>query len=239
MDVFLVLGLVAIVSGSLISSWLIQRTRKLSWINAHRLVHVNGAANRYPHLPLGNYGLPLETKTSDGTLRVKVVFPRLTETGDVEYIYSWHYFQDLSIAQIKPNHLPNVQFSFAANIASVIQEHLQIDREIEQLNQNFTQLNHLANLVSTSDLYAGKIDLYERALHQLGTLLSQATTLENIYVRLIRETLIGAKISQFDPDALTTRSIDFLEQYQQIKESYLRLKDEATAYIELMQGKNI
>lgn len=233
MDVFLVLGLVAIVSASLATSWLIQRMRKLTWIRQHRLVYVSGAENRYPQLPLGNYGLPLETKTTDGFLRVKVVFPRLTEAGDVEYIYSWHYLQNVAIVQMRLNQRVKVKFSFANDIAPVIQEHLQIDREIEQLNQKYAQLNQLANLIATSDLYATKIDLYERAINQVETLLSQAATLENIYVRLIRETLIGAKISQFDADSLTTRSINFLEQYQQVKESYLRLKDEATAYLEL------
>lgn len=229
----LVLGSVALAVGL----WLVKLNYKLSQIKQRGLVYVTGADRRYPNLPLGSCGIAVERKATDGIQRVKVLFPQLTEQGDVEYIYSWHHLQDVHLTQGRLNSHKRVQLNFAGNIAPIIQEHLQIDREIERLHQQYQQVERLADLVSTSDLYAEQVDLYIRGLRQIEKLMAQAEALENIYVRLIRETLIGAKVSQYNPDSISDNEPDFAGQYQQLKADYLQMKDEATAYLDLVRHR--
>ncbi len=64
-----------------------RQNTKIKKIKSSNVVLVKDATVTYPGLPLNNYGIPLMTRRQS---RVQVVFPRLTQDGDVEYIYSWH-----------------------------------------------------------------------------------------------------------------------------------------------------
>jgi hypothetical protein len=214
--------------------WWFLRRQKLEWISNHALVYVKGAEYRYPDLPLGGYGIPMRVKDS-GYQRVEVVFPRLTESGDVEYIYSWHYWGDIEMAVPEAAERLGESMELAIGVAPVIREHLQIDAEISRLNREYQEVNGLTNLVSTSDLYSNKVDLYERALKQIENLSRRAEQLENIYICFIRETLIGIKLASYDADRITSDVVQFDQQYRQLKEEYLRMKDMAIAHTELMQ----
>lgn len=227
--------LVFAVLAGVLAAWWVLRRQKLEWIGNHALVYVKGAESRYPDLPLGGYGIPMRAKDSSGYQRVEVVFPRLTESGDVEYIYSWHYSRDVEMATPAAVQQRGEPMELAAGIAPVIREHLQIDAEISRLNQEYKKVNELADLVSTSDLYSNKVSLYERALEQIENLLRKAEELENIYICFIRETLIGIQIASYDADRITSDVVHFDDQYRQLKEEYLRLKDTAMAHSELMQ----
>ncbi|WAL62636.1 hypothetical protein [Thermocoleostomius sinensis] len=214
--------------------WWFLRRQKREWISNHALVYVKGAEYRYPDLPLGGYGIPMRVKDS-GYQRVEVVFPRLTESGEVEYIYSWHYWRDVEMATPAAAQQLDKPMELADGIAPVIREHLQIDAEISRLNREYKKVNELADLVSTSDLYSNQVSLYERALDQIENLLRKAEELENIYICFIRETLIGLQIASYDADRITSDVLQFDEQYRQLREEYLRLKETAIAHTELMR----
>lgn len=222
----------AFLIGAAVVWWMFLR-QKLEWINSHALVYVQGADYRYPGLPLGNFGIPMRTKDSNGFKRVEVVFPRLTETGDVEYIYSWHRLQDVQMAKPETIQVPGESMKLADGIMPIIQDHLQIDADITRLHQEYRKVNELADLVSTSNLYASQVHLYERALNQIDNLLRKAQELEQIYVHFIRETLIGLEVSRYDPAQITGDVVIFDAKYKQLKDEYLQMRDAATAYAEL------
>jgi hypothetical protein len=228
--------IIAVVAG-IAAVWWVLRRQKLEWISNHALVYAKGAAYRYPDLPLGGYGLPMRIKDSSGYTRVEIVLPRLTELGDVEYIYSWHYLPDVDMATPTAAQRLGEPMQSAAGIVPVIREHLQIEAEISRLNREYKKVSELADLVSTSDLYSHQVDLYERALTQIEDLLNKAEELENIYVCFIRETLIGLQVSSYDAARITIEVINFDEQYRQLKEDYFRIKDSAIAYTELTQDR--
>jgi hypothetical protein len=213
--------------------WFIRVQRKLEWVDRHDLVYVDGAERRYPNLPLGNYGIPIRAKDTDGYKRVQVVFPRLTEHGDMEYIYSWHDLGSIELATAKQSDAPALLTS-SAGVAPVIQEHLQIEAEIDRLLRERNKVHDLSRILSTSELYANQADIYDRTLDQIENLLDKARELEHIYVRIIRETLIALQVSRYEPDNLTSDMVSFDAQYKHLKTEYLRMKDAATAYDELM-----
>lgn len=230
----IILGAIATTLYFLYSSY---KNKARRCINAHQSVYVKGATQRYANLPFGGYGIPKSLNLSSGKPRVRIIFPRLTEEGDVEYIYSWHDLWSVKFPSAQTLSNLGLQAKLAAEIAPVIWEHLQVDEEIARLIPQYNQVNQLADLVSSSAVYHGQSGIYERALSQLQSLLNRAEDLQNIYVRLIREAMIGSQVAQFNPDMLTDRAIDFEGQYGRLKQEFEQMKDEATAYAELMRSK--
>lgn len=226
----LILVLTVALGGAVIGGLLFQRQRKLTWIKNRGLVDVRGASDRYPHLPLKNYGMAMEVREQN---RVKVVFPRLTEDGDVEYLYSWHSIHDIKIPKSNsPSR--SMRLQSAEEVTQAIREHLQIEPEISQLEQEQEKLERLANLIASSEFYRGYLDPYERASEQIETLIHKARALRNIYVRIIRETLIGAEMSTYTLNEMPSQmAVD--AQYQRLKAEYEQIKQTAIAYPELMQ----
>lgn len=228
MELILILTLAT--AGAVITGLLLQRHHKLTWIKNKGLVDVSGASDRYPHLPLKNYGMAMEVRDQN---RVKVVFPRLTHDGDVEYLYSWHSIHDIKIPKSN-SESRSLRLQLAEEVTQSIQEHLQIEPEILQLEQEQEKLERLANLIASSEFYWGYLDPYERASDQIETLISKARALRNIYVRIIRETLIGAEMSTYTLNEIPSQmAVD--AQYQQLRAEYDQIKQTAIAYPELMQ----
>jgi hypothetical protein len=229
MGAFIVIMLVV----GVVCFWFIRVQRKLEWVDRHDLIYVDGAERRYPNLPMGSYGIPVRARDADGYKRVQVIFPRLTEDGDMEYIYSWHDLGSIELATSRESDAPAL-FSSFSNVAPVIQEHLQIEAEIDRLLEERHKVHDLARILSTSEFYANQADIYDRALEQIENLLDKARELEHIYVRIIRETLIGLQVSRYEPDDIPGDMVSFDAQYKHLKAEYLRMKDTATAYDELM-----
>lgn len=90
-----------------------------------------------------------------------------------------------------------------------------------------------------SELYLSQQEIYERALFQVENLLDKAEELQRVYVRLIREVLIGREIAQYSPDLLPNDSLAIDNQYKKIKEEYQYMKDTATAYAELLRKREL
>ena len=212
-----------------------QRSTKLELIENSSIVFVYGAEVRYPNLPLKNYGIPLQINNKS---RVQVLFPKLTPSGDIEYIYSWHDLSDIEVPQ-EPRRFHNNNLKNLKEITLIIKEHLQIEPDTLSLKEQYIQIKKLANLISTSDIYAVHLGTYESALVQIENLLTKANELQKVYVRLIREALIGVKIAEYSPDILNFSKVTFDEQYQRIKEEYQNMKDVVNAYSQLLnESKN-
>ncbi|MEP0755177.1 hypothetical protein NDA03_23455 [Trichocoleus sp. Lan] len=213
-----------------------KRKAKIKQIKNNTVVLVKGAEQKYPSLPLKNYGIPLMVRRQN---RVQVVFPRLTPEGDVEYIYSWHPLNDVEV--IEQNSKTNdPKLTTIKELAPIIHEHWQLEPEMSVLEEQYRKINDLADLVSTSDVYSVQVATYEKALLEVEKLLRKAEQLQKIYVRLIREALIGVKVAEYNPDRLIVSHLAFELQYQRMKEEYQHLKDVAHAYSQLLnESRNL
>ena len=209
---------------------LLQRQIQLRHLKRSDIVLVAGAEQRYPDLPLGNYGIPWKFKDA---ARVEILFPKLTADGEVEYLYSWHKLNHVKPFNVLAASL-TVQLQTALELVPLIKEHLQIESEIIKLGMKEYQVNRLASLVSTSDFYAGHASLYSQALEEITALLEKAEAVQAIYVRLIREALIGVQVAHYDPHSIRDSRIAFESRYRRAKAEYEHLKDTARAYTELL-----
>ncbi|PZD74734.1 hypothetical protein C1752_00808 [Acaryochloris thomasi RCC1774] len=205
---------------------------KVKRIKKNLVLRVKGADARYSDLPLGDLGLFYEVKDRS---RVRVVLPRLTPDGDVQYIYSWHNLKSISIPTLSNTKAQTAgNFGALLGLAHMIDEHIRfVEPEILSLRSQWQEINELLGLVTTSDLYASQQGIYERALVQVENLLDKAEELEQVYIRFIREALISRKLGNYDPGSLPSNSLMIDTKYQKIKEEYQYMKDMATAYAEL------
>lgn len=209
----------------------IRRNKKIEKILNTKVILIHGVEERYSNLCLKNYGLPLKVKERD---KVKVIFPRLTPNGDVEYIFSWHNLDDVEIPDVEIDQ-NDIKLRAAKELAPLIKEHLKIEQEILSLEEQYQKVNDLADLVSTSELYSSQLDIYERAVVEIENLLGKAEQLQKIYIHFIREGLIGIQVAGYNPDNIRDNRLAFDSQYKRIKEEYQYMRDAATAYQELMR----
>ena len=210
--------------------------QKLKQIQSSVVLEVNGADVRYPDLPLGRLGLFWLANKEQR--RIQVVFPELTSAGDVQYICSWHPLRAIRIPAVDETNLQSkAKLRAAQELATLIEEHLQLEPEIINLKKQWHKIDDLLALVATSDFYSSQKNLYERALVQIENLLDKAEQLEKVYIRFIREALIGRKVAGYNPDLLLDNNLMLDNQYKRIKEEYQAMKDTATAYAELLSTR--
>ncbi|MGJ3248996.1 MAG: hypothetical protein ACFE0I_23355 [Elainellaceae cyanobacterium] len=236
-SILCVLAIVVVVGGWIIQIAIHQRLRR---VNAQAVVWVRGATNCYSSLLIGNYGVPIAVQMRERGPRIRVIFPRLNHHGNIEYIHAWHGLHEIKTTQHRKRLNSDPELEIAVRIAPIIKEHLQIDAEIRHLNQHSHHINELANLVSSSSLYADRLDLYKRAIVQIDKLLHQAQKLEQIYIALIRETLIGIKVAQYNPDDISISLSDWhrQSQYVQRQHEYFQMRDELAIYRRLAITKS-
>jgi hypothetical protein len=213
-----------------------RRNKKIEKVLKSDIIVVNGAEERSSNLCLKSYGIPQEVRERD-KVKVKVIFPKLKTASVIEYIFSWHSLDEIDIPdfEIEQN---NITLRAAKELAPLIKEHLKIEEEIFSLEEQYDEVNDLADLVSTSELYSNQVELYERAVVQIDNLLKKAKQLKNIYIHLIREGLIGIQIAGYNPDNIRDNRLAFDSKYRRIREEYQHLRDAATAYQELMRQQN-
>ncbi len=202
------------------------------------VIEADGADIRYPGLLLGNLGIFLDV---DENHRVRVVFPKLTPTVDLEYVDSWYNNQSIRIPDLEKMDGQNkLNFRVALILALPVREHLQfVEPEILNLRRQKNKIGELLNLVAKSEVYATRRGNYEEALLQVEELLNKSEELQRLYVRLIREVLIGKQIAgtDFQPTADKSLSIDDL--VKKAKQEYQTMKNAATAYTELQRTGQI
>lgn len=231
MSIFLLLlacfGLVV-----LASYWLSWRLKRINALRSHSIVCVGGVETRYPELPLKKYGIASRMNASSG--RVQVLFPKLTPEGDVEYLFSWHYVRDVTPIDTEDSTLyADSTAHTACEVLPVIRDHLDFEQDALHLNDQRHRLTRLADLVATSSFYADRLDVYERALVEIDTALLKARDLHKLYVRLVREALIGVQIAGYDPSNIRSDRLTFESEHQRLREEYLYLKDLTAAYTDL------
>lgn len=210
---------------------------KVKRLRRHVVLQVDGADTRYPDLPLGNLGILWQVKQLQ---RVQVIFPKLTSDGDVEYVYSWHDLKAVHLPRLtKPDAYDKARLKAAQEMASLITEHLQLETELLNLRKQHQKISELLKLVTTSDFYANQQDVYERALAQVENLMDQAEALRQVYIRFIREVLIGNQLAGYDPSLLPDNQGAIDLQYRKMKQEYQMMKDVATAYTGLLQSRQI
>jgi hypothetical protein len=207
-----------------------RRTKRIEKILNSNIVFIHGFEERYSKLCLKNYGIPIKDNKRD---KVQVIFPRLTAQGHVEYIFSWHSLDVVEIPNIETAQR-DIKLRVGKELAPLIKEHLEIEQEILSLEEQDCKVNDLADLVSTSELYSSQLELYEQALVEIEKFLKKAKQLQNIYIHLIREGLIGIQVAGYNPDTIQNNRLAFDAKYQSMREEYQYMKDVATAYTELM-----
>ncbi|MGB3615321.1 MAG: hypothetical protein WBA10_16125 [Elainellaceae cyanobacterium] len=202
------------------------------------VIQINGAKERYPTLPLGEIGI---FSDADKEYRVRAIFPMLTPDSRVEYIYSWHSVHSVRIpAPARLSEQDKVNVKIAQELAFLVRDHVRfVEPEIFKLREQWHNINKLLSLVATSEVYANHQEIYERALRQVEGLLDKAEELQLIYVRSIREILIGRQIAAYNPELLPDSSVVIDSKYQQVRDEYQRMKDVATAHAELLRSRQI
>lgn len=212
--------------------------QKIERIRSSVVLKVDGADIRYPNLPLGNLGIFFDVNENR---RIRVVFPKLTPEGDVQYIYSWHRLQAIQIPSLEEVNIQDqVNLRAAQELAALVKEHIQfVEPEILNLRRQRRKINELMDLVATSELYASQQEIYERALFQVENLLDKAEELQQAYVHFIREVLIGRQVAGYDPNSLPDDSFAIDNQYKKIRAQYQDMKDTATAYAELLRTRQV
>jgi len=183
--------------------------------------------------PLNGLGIFIElNETKDS---VHIVFPFLDEAGELKYHSQWY---DLLHVKIHPFHQQenkDTNVWLLQQISPFVQQHLTIEQEISEQEQEKRQLKHLLTLVANSQLYSDHKGTYERALAQVGQIIEKGRKLEQIYTSLAREILIGKELSEYNPNRIPNNHFALDSQYQQIKQEYESLKDQSTAYTELIK----
>ncbi len=223
--------LIVIISGGILWWLASYSTQKIKWIQKSIVLEVDRADVRYPNLELGCLGIYCEVSQNR---RIRVVFPTLTAEGDVKYIYSWHNLKSIRIPALNDASLQHQsQFGAIEQLATLIKEHLQLQLEIIDLTKQWQEINNLLHLIATSVLYASHQEIYARALLQVENLLDKTEQLEQIYLSLIREGLIGFKIVGYNPNFLPDEILIINDQYKRIRQEYEIMKNTASAYAEL------
>ncbi|MBD1842763.1 hypothetical protein H6F89_04935 [Cyanobacteria bacterium FACHB-63] len=228
--VFLFMGLIAYL-------YLQYQNYQIRTIRNSDVVIVKGAEDRYPNLPLGNFAVPHRFRAPD---RVQVVFPTITDAGDVEYIYSWHSLNSVTPIALSRTDRQN-KIRVMAELAPIMKEHLKLEFDTIALEKQFEKINKIAKLVAVSDFYSSQLEIYEKAIDETNKLIKKVDELSEVYVRIVRETLIGTRIADFNPDLLLDLHVPLDAQYERVKAEYQFMKDTAQAYYDLLkesQGLN-
>ncbi len=211
--------------------------QKLQRIRDSTVLEVDGADTRYPDLPLGRVGIFCGVNERR---KIRIVFPKLTPEGDVQYIYSWHNLYSVHVPTIEETGRDGINLKTAQELTFLIREHIQfVEPEIQNLKKQWLKISDLIDLVSTSEFYSSQQGIYERALFQVENLLNKAEELQQVYVRFIREMLIARKVAGYDPNLLPDKSVSIDKQYEGIREEFQNMKELATAYSELLHTRQI
>lgn len=232
MELFLFI-LIILIFAAIIISLIYFRQRKINKILENKVVFVHSNRTDNNNLLLGKYGITLQRYNSS---QVEVIFPKLNESGDLVYVSKYYYLAEISIPR-SDKHKNKIEFQMAKDLAKYIKEHLQTEKEIEDLVLQYQQVHDLKKLVLKSDMYSNQIDVYEKAIKEIKKLIAKAKELEKMYIQIVREGLIGIKIANYNPNNIKDNQIAHQMMYKRVKDEYQYMKDTAHAYGELMRQR--
>ena len=203
---------------------------KIKKILKRKVIAINNLTIEQNNLPLKNYAIPLESNSAS---QVKVAFPQLSESGELVYIYYLFFPSEIRLTYFEKDK-DNIEFIIARKLSKYVKEHLKTEKEIEELMMQRHKVYDLRKLVSKSEVYQNQINIYDRAIGEISGLIDKAKQLEIMYLKLIREELIGLRIQNYNPAFIQDNRISHHLQYEQLKDEYEYMKEEAKAYAELM-----
>lgn len=212
--------------------------QKIKRMKHSAVIEVDGATERYPNLLLGNVGIFFDANKD---YRVRAVFPILTPGNSVDYIYSYHSVHAVHIPnQDSASAQDQINVSVARELAFLVQDHVRfVEPELLSLREQRRKLRELLRLVTTSEVYSGHQATYQKALLQVESLLDKAEELKRLYVRSIREILIGRKVMAYEPSLLPDNRLTLETKCQSVREEYQQMKDVAAAHAELLRIRQL
>lgn len=192
------------------------------------------------YISLKPFAILTKNSNQPKTYRLSIpflVYYEYDSTVQLRYYYTTHWLNDVSNVKsvVKSGVKSNYKLTTARQLAPIIQEHLQIKDEIQELRQRDIKISNLAKLVATSDIYNERSHTYETALSKIRNCSKQAEQLQQSYTGLVKEMLIGIKVAEEELQHVPDREISFDLQYQRIQEEYNNMKDAVSAYYELLR----
>ena len=207
-----------------------QRYIKIKNILKAKVVLINSRHHSNKCFLLGNYGIVVDSRNST---EIKVVVPELTQNGELIFIDFWYYTPVISIPKVSAK--STMELDSARELCNYVQEHLKIEQELLVFESKHNEIDNLSRLIANSEVYSHQIDTYNKALTEIKQLLNKAIQLENLYLTMIKEVLLGLKLAQYDPNSINGNQINHQIQFDRLQEEYEYMKDTARAYDELMR----
>jgi hypothetical protein len=187
------------------------------------------------HQEQGRY--PTEIQRTGKAWVVKSVCPGLCN-GELVFAEMSHRIDGVKI--IDEEKSLSLDSKVTRQVSALVKElYCQLEPKLLELNQKISELERVERLARSSEVYAKQAHLYARAASQLRNLIREGQELRDECLRFIRETLIGAEISKFEPDALPDAlawKLQFQVKYRAINEQYQTLRDEVEALSTLRRG---
>lgn len=196
--------------------------------------------SEHTHISLNPFAILTKNSNQPKTYKLSIPFLDYNEydsTVKLHYYSTVYWLNDVSNVKsvIKHGVKNNHKLTTARQLAPIIQEHLQIKDEIEELRQRDIKISNSAKLVATSNIYNQRLHIYETVLRKIRNCLKQAEQLEQSYTRLVKEMLIGIKVAEEELQHVPDKETSFDLQYQRIQEEYNNMKDAVSAYYELLR----
>lgn len=210
------------------------KAEKIKSKNKKVVLEVNQEIN----FSLDSLGFCKEISMND---KVLVLFPTLTDNGELEYQTFWYDLSEIIIHNTTNQKGATKNLKIIQQLTDYIREQIEIEKDICKQKEEQEKITKLIKLASSSKIYADQINinLYKRAFAELQNLIDKGEKLKKVYFELVRETLIGKELSDYNPEQILNNHSAIESQYQQTREEYDKLKDTATAYAELLQGNDL
>ncbi|MGY6530963.1 MAG: hypothetical protein ACXITR_13650 [Cyanobacterium sp.] len=141
--------------------------------------------------------------------------------NEVHFINTKHQLKDLDYQSM-------IQVSEPIKILK-----LKIEPQINEFYKQLNELDKLEKLALSSEVFAGRVEWFKRAKIQIQNLIDETKKIENQSLKFIRETLIGQKLAQFDPENLpdiNNWNLAVGNHFNDIKDKYQTLKVEINTY---------
>lgn len=219
-----------------ISYWVINFV--LTWIKIFRVLSC--AVVSIPSQSV--YGVPMDVKKyeiqeggkSKSCRKVQVLRAEL-QGLDLKFIETEHKMNKVKFLWSSKVKSPKLEI--ARQVSFLTKEiFCEINPQISELERASDNVLRLENLAKSSVNYQKQADTYARARKQFQQFINQAKQIKSEYCECIRETLIGAEISQFDSSAMS----DMLERrmrldlkHENFKSMYELKKSEIKEYYNL------
>lgn len=208
------------------------KAEKIKSKNKKVVLEVNQEIN----FSLDSLGVCKEISVND---KVLVLFPTLTDNGELEYQTFWYDLSEIIIHNTTNQKGATKNLKIIQQLTNFIREQIEIEKDICKQKEEQEKITKLIKLASSSKIYADQINLYKRAFAELQNLIDKGEKLKKVYFELVRETLIGKELSDYNPEQILNNHSAIESQYQQTREEYDKLKDTATAYAELLQSNDL